>query len=57
MFKFLMSAESTDRSFSDYLLRPGQSAEYYIQIQFEDGRSTKPSNTVKVTAPKEEAQQ
>lgn len=52
--KFLMSVKSTDRSFSDYLLRPGQSAEYYIQIQFEDGRSTKPSNIIKVTAPKEE---
>ena len=57
MFKFLMSAKSTERSFSDYLLRPGQSAEYYIQIQFEDGRSTKPSNIIKVTAPKKETQQ
>ena len=57
MFKFLMSAKSTNRSFSDYLLRPGQSAEYYIEIQFEDGRSTKPSNTITVTAPKKETQQ
>ncbi|MBQ2127309.1 MAG: fibronectin type III domain-containing protein [Bacteroidaceae bacterium] len=52
--KFLMSVKSTERSFSDYLLRPGETAEYYIMIQFEDGRSTKPSNIIKVTAPKEE---
>ena len=52
--QFLMSVKSTDRSFSDYLLRPGETAEYYIMIQFEDGRSTKPSNIIKVTAPKEE---
>ena len=52
--KFLMSVKSTERSFSDYLLRPGETAEYYILIQFEDGRSTKPSNIIKVTAPKEE---
>ena len=35
-------------------LRPGETAEYYILIQFEDGRSTQPSNIIKVTAPKEE---
>jgi hypothetical protein len=52
--KFLMSVKSNERSFIDYLLRPGETAEYYIMIQFEDGRSTKPSNIIKVTAPKEE---
>ena len=55
--KFLMSVKSTERSFSDYLLRPGETAEYYIMIQFEDGRSTKPSNIITVTAPKKETQQ
>lgn len=52
--QFLMSVKSNERSFIDYLLRPGESAEYYIMIQFDDGRSTRPSNTIKVTAPKEE---
>lgn len=50
-FGFLMSAAPDERMFNDYLLRPGESAEYYITIQFADGRESKPSNIVKVTAP------
>ncbi len=46
-----MSAAPDERMFNDYLLRPGESAEYYITIQFADGRESKPSNIVKVTAP------
>ena len=51
VFKFLMSAAPEDRLFNDYLLRSGGTAEYYITIQFADGRESKPSNIVKVTAP------
>lgn len=50
-FKFLMSAEPDERDFTDYLLRPGQEAQYYIQIQMEDGRESEPSNIVTIKAP------
>lgn len=48
--KFLLSAEPGDRSFSDFLLRPGQQAHYYIMIQYADGRQSKPSNIITVKA-------
>lgn len=47
-FKFLMSVEPNERMFNDFLLHPGEEAEYFIQIQMEDGRASKPSNVVKV---------
>lgn len=50
-FQFLLSAEPDERDFTDYLLRPGQTAHYYVQIQMEDGRESKPSNIVTVKAP------
>lgn len=49
-FKYLLSAKSTDSQFSDFLLRPGQEAEYYIMVQYADGRHSQRSNVVKVTA-------
>ncbi len=52
MAKFLMSAEPADRFFNDFLLQPGEEAEYYIFIQYKDGRKSTPSNTVTVKAPK-----
>jgi hypothetical protein len=48
-FKFLLSAKSTDREFQDYLIRPGQTAQYYITVQYDDGRRSRPSNTVTVS--------
>lgn len=50
--KFLMSAEPGERSFNDFLLQPGEEAEYYIFIQYKDGRKCTPSNSVVVKAPK-----
>ncbi len=50
-FKFLISAEPGERDFTDYLLKPGQTAHYYIQIQMEDGRESQPSNIVTIKAP------
>ena len=46
--RFLMSAAPADRSFQDYLLRPGQSASYFIRIKYADGRQSEDSNTVTV---------
>ena len=51
-FKFLMSADPDEREFTDYLLNAGETAEYYIQIQMEDGRESEPSNVVSINAPK-----
>ena len=54
--QFLLSAEPEDRAFNDFLLQPGQTAEYYILIQYADGRASEPSNTATVKAPKKEEQ-
>lgn len=51
-FKFLLSADPDEREFTDYLLNAGETAEYYIQIQMEDGRESEPSNVVSINAPK-----
>ena len=50
-FMFLLSAEPDERDFSDRLLQAGENAEYFIQIQMEDGRESEPSNTITVSAP------
>lgn len=47
-FMFLLSAEPDDRMFTDSLLDEGETAEYFIQIQMEDGRESEPSNVVSV---------
>jgi len=52
-FQFLLAAKSDETQFTDYLLRPGQEAEYYMMIVYDDGRRSPRSNVVKVTAPKE----
>lgn len=54
--KFLTSVEKHLLDFSDFLLSEGETAEYYVEIQYEDGRVSFPSNTVLVTAPKKEGQ-
>ena len=48
--KFFISAEPQERSLQDYLLNEGESATYYIFIQYKDGRSSSHSNTVTVSA-------
>lgn len=49
--KFLLSAQPDERDFVDYLLQPGETAYYYIQVQMEDGRESEPSNIVSVKSP------
>ena len=51
-FKFLLSAPKDDLSFSDFLLKPGEKAEYYVLIHYNDGRDSTRSNIVSVTASK-----
>lgn len=48
--RFLISADSHERSFTDYLLNDGETASYYIFIQYKDGRESEHSNTASVSA-------
>ena len=54
--KFLLSVSSSEQSFQDNLLRGGQRAEYYITVQYDDGRRSQPSNTASVVAPPDKQQ-
>ena len=48
-FQFMLSSSNDDPAYNDFLLRPGQKAEYYVTVQYEDGRRSKPSNIVTVS--------
>ena len=53
-FTYLRNVEITDRTYSDHLLRPAdkeQTAQYYIHVQYADGRHGQDSNIVTITAP------
>lgn len=50
-FKFLMSSAPNDMLHTDYLLQPGEEAQYFVMIQFADGRESTPSNIVTIKAP------
>lgn len=52
-FRPYRSIKSDQRSFEDRRMKPGESTVYRLEILFEDGRRTTPSNEVKVTVPKE----
>ena len=49
-FKYYMSAAQADQRYTEHTLEKGQTAEYYIELQFEDGRHSQSSNMVRVTA-------
>jgi hypothetical protein len=49
-FKYHMSAEKESRYYQEYTLEAGETAEYYIRLQFADGRHSPESNSVSVTA-------
>ena len=51
-FRAYRSINSDQTSFEDKRLKPGESTVYRLEILFEDGRRTTPSNEVKVTVPK-----
>ena len=48
-FQFVLSTNSDTPVYSDFLLTKGQLAQYYVTLQFADGRSSRPSNIVTVT--------
>jgi hypothetical protein len=43
-----MSVQPEDMTYLDGQLKDGEEAEYYLMIQWEDGRQSTPSNTIKV---------
>lgn len=53
-FNYVIDAPSAERSYVDYQLQPGESAQYRISVRFRDGRKGPTSNTVTVTAPKQD---
>jgi hypothetical protein len=54
-FQFLMATQPNEPMFNDFLIRPGETAEYYVTIRYDDGRRSNPSNIVKVSAPQRSA--
>lgn len=52
-FEFLISAQADELSNTDFLLKPGETADYYVQIHYNDGRDSRRSNIISVTAPAE----
>ncbi|MBP5772136.1 MAG: hypothetical protein J6W75_12460 [Bacteroidaceae bacterium] len=48
-FVYYMSAEQNARTYTDHSLSAGESASYYIRLQFEDGRFSPNSNEVTIT--------
>ena len=53
-FKFLMATKPDEPMFNDYLIRPGETAQYYVTIMYDEGRRSKPSNIITVKMKKEE---
>ena len=49
-FKFYTSTAADQPIYTEHTLRPGQTAEYYVQVYYTDGRAGQPSDTVSVTA-------
>ena len=45
-----MSVPKEDRSYSEHTLNAGEQADYYIRLQFEDGRRSNDSEAVSVVA-------
>ena len=53
-FRYLTDIPQEKRYYVDPRLAPGESAEYYVSIRFDDGRQSLRSNALSVSAPKEE---
>ena len=51
-FRFMVSQPADKQEYTDELLREGEQAEYYVMIQWRDGRQSTASNTVTVREPR-----
>jgi len=52
-FHFVLSVPKNSQEYTDRILQKGESADYYVMIQWRDGRQSTPSNTIIVTRPKD----
>lgn len=50
IFRFLLSTKANEPMLSDYNTQPGQEAEYYVIVRFDNGRVSQRSNVVRVKA-------
>ena len=50
-YKYYMTAPKEDRTYIEHTLKAGEQADYYIRLQFEDGRRSNDSDPVSVSAP------
>ena len=50
-FKYYMSVEKDKRTYEEHTLKAGEKAEYYVRLQFDDGRHSSDSETVSIIAP------
>ncbi|MGN0232315.1 MAG: hypothetical protein ACI4A8_08930 [Muribaculaceae bacterium] len=50
-FKYITNIPSDKKFYIDHSVQPGETAEYYIMLRFDDGRESPRSETVTVTAP------
>ena len=55
-FRPYRSIDADKNSFEDRRMKPGESTVYRLEILFEDGRRSTPSNEVKVSVPKKKEQ-
>ena len=53
-YKYYMTAPKEDRTYIEHTLKAGEQADYYIRLQFEDGRRSNDSDPVSVVATKNE---
>ncbi len=53
-YRYYMNVAKEDRNYTEHALKLGEGADYYIRLQFEDGRRSSDSEPVHVTAPKGE---
>ncbi len=53
-YRYYMSVPKEDRTYIEHTLKSGEQADYYIRLQFEDGRRSNDSEAVSVVATKNE---
>ena len=51
-FQFMLATKSDEPLYNDFVTQPGETAEYYVMVQYDDGHRSKPSNIVSITAVK-----
>lgn len=53
-FRYYMAVDKGDHVYTEHALKAGEEADYYVRLQFEDGRRSLDSKPVHVAVPKKE---